>query len=705
MNESRAARRVSAFSILILVCVSILSYVALIQPWALRQDQVPIVENEVAAQDFRAPYDFQYISEVRTEQARQAAERAVQPVYAPPDPRLARQQFDLLDAALRNVDLIRADQNLSVEEKKAALEAVETLELRPESVDLLLRMSATRWEKVRTTALTVLEQAMRSPIRNENVEAVRQGLPLLVSPSVGLTQIETDLVVELVAPLIVPNSFYSPELTEAARQAAREAVEPVVQSYKEGQMIVSSGEIITAAHYEALVECGLVTAAEPTKRYAGAAAVVAAAVLFTVLYFLRRRTPPLQNLRGLLLFSAVLLVFLVGARVILPNRSILPYLYPVPAFGLLVSVLFGMESGMVFSLLMSILAAYGMPDGLWLLPYYLLTSLCGVLALGQARRLGQFLYAAAAIAGVGMVLIMAYRFPFTDIDWVGVLTLLGAALFCGVASASLTLPLQYLLSQFLGLTTALQLLEVSRPDSPLLKYFLQRAPGTYQHSLQVANLAEQAAERIGADGLLTRVAALFHDVGKTANPIFFVENQPPDRIDSHDDMDPAESAAHIIRHVEDGLKLARKYRLPRRLLDFISEHHGTLVTRYQYNRAVEAAGGDASKVDVDRFRYPGPAPRSRETAILMLADGVEARARAERPQSDEEMYAMVRNVIASVQKDGQLDEAPLTQKDLRDITESFVATLRVTYHPRLEYPKDQPAAAETPTLARARSRK
>ena len=156
-----------------------------------------------------------------------------------------------------------------------------------------------------------------------------------------------------------------------------------------------------------------------------------------------------------------------------------------------------------------------MPDALGLLPYYTLSSLCGVLALGQARRVGQFMYAAIAIAVAGASVVAAYRLPFTDLDWVGLATLIGAAVFTGIASTSIALPLQYLLAQFLGLTTALQLLEISRPDSPLLNFFLQHAPGTYQHSLQVANLAEQAGERIQADTLLLRVGSLFHDVGKS----------------------------------------------------------------------------------------------------------------------------------------------------------------------------------------------
>jgi putative nucleotidyltransferase with HDIG domain len=151
----------------------------------------------------------------------------------------------------------------------------------------------------------------------------------------------------------------------------------------------------------------------------------------------------------------------------------------------------------------------------------------------------------------------------------------------------------------------------------------------------VANLAEQAAEAIGADALLTRVGALFHDVGKALNPMFFVENQAQDQVNTHEDLAPSDAAEAIISHVNDGVMLARKHRLPRRIDDFILEHHGTMLTRYQYNQAVKAAGDDASLVDKEAFRYPGPSPRSRETALLMLADGSEARARAERPEDEE----------------------------------------------------------------------
>ncbi|MBA4379185.1 MAG: hypothetical protein C0393_00580 [Anaerolinea sp.] len=694
-SPPRAASRQSFLAIVLLASVSILAFIALVQPWSLRQATLPLEVGDVSPQDLRAPDDIRYVSQIKTDEARAAAERAVEPVYAPADPLVARGQLEKLSAILNYITSVRSDTFATPAQKKADLAALAESNLSSKSIEYLLAISSTRWDNVQSEALNVLEQVMRNPIRTDDLESVRQNLPSMVSFT--LTEEEAALVIALASPLVAANSFYSPELTQAARQTAREAVPQVTQSYVKGQMIVSSGQVISAADFEALTNLGLIHPKDRTLDYIGSAALVLLEAAFTALYFFRRRSPVLADLRGLILLSALFLIFLFGARVMLPNRTLVPYLYPLPAFGLLVSALFGMESGMVFSLLLSALAAYGMPDALGLMPYYILGSLCGVLTLGQARRLGNFLWAAGAIAIAGAAMVVAYRLPFTTTDWIGVATLIGAAVFTGVASASLALPAQYLLAQFLGLTTALQLLEISRPDFPLLKYFLQRAPGTYQHSLQVANLAEQAAERIHADALLTRVGAVFHDIGKSTNPLFFVENQPPDEIDAHTDMHPAISAATIIRHVTDGLELAKKHRLPSRIHDFISEHHGTLVTRYQYNSALEAAGDQRDQVDIDKFRYPGPPPRSRETALLMLADGVEARARAEHPKNDEDLLAIVRSVIENRQQAGQLAHTPLTQQDLQEATESFLTTLRGTYHPRLEYPRERPAADALPT--------
>ncbi len=691
----RPASRQNFLSLVLLVSVSILAFIALVQQWSLRQTTLPLQAGDVAPQSLRALSDIRFVSQIKTEEARAAAERAVDPIYASPDPLVARTQLEKLSSTLNYITSVRSDTYATPSQKKADLAALADSNLSSKSIEYLLAISSTRWDNVQSEALNVLEQVMRTPIRTDGLESVRQNLPSKVSFT--LTEEEAVLVIALASPLVAANSFYSPELTQAARQAARDAIPQVTQSYVKGQMVVSSGQVISAADFEALAQLGLIRPKDQTLDYIGAAALVLLAAAFTVLYFFRRRSPVLTDLRGLILLAMLFLLFLYGARVMLPNRTVVPYLYPLPAFGLLVSALFGMESGMVFSLLLSAMAAYGMPDALGLMPYYILGSLCGVLTLGQARRLGNFLWAAGAIAIASAATVIAYRLPFTTTDWIGAATLIGAAVFTGVASASVALPAQYLLAQFLGLTTALQLLEISRPDFPLLKYFLRRAPGTYQHSLQVANLAEQAAERIQADALLTRVGAVFHDIGKSSNPLFFVENQPPDKINSHKDLDPAISAETIIRHVTDGLVLAKKYRLPNRIHDFISEHHGTLVARFQYNSALEAAGDQRNQVDIEKFRYPGPPPRSRETALLMLADGVEARARAEHPKNDEELLTIVRSVIENRQQAGQLAHTPLTQHDLQEVTESFFTTLRGTYHPRLEYPQERPAANTPPT--------
>jgi len=421
---------------------------------------------------------------------------------------------------------------------------------------------------------------------------------------------------------------------------------------------------------------------------------------YVSLYFSRRRMQFLFHARSLVVIALILILFVVGARMTIPNRTVLPYAFPLPSVGLLIATLFGVEAGIVFSLAISLVVPYSLPNTLDLTPYFLVASLTGVLVLGNARRVWTFFRAGMAIAGAGIAMLLAFRLPSAQTDGIALLQLTGAAIFCGLASSSIALLLQYFLAQSIGLTTALQLIEISRPDFPLLQFFLRNAPGTYQHSLQVANLAEQAAELIGTDALLTRVGALFHDVGKAMNPMFFIENQPQGQTNTHEDLEPAEAATAIIAHVTDGVMLARKHRLPRRIDDFILEHHGTMITRYQHNQAVEAARGDASKVDIEMFRYPGPRPRSRETALLMLADGAEARARAERPQTEEAIRKIVLSTIEIAQKQGQLDNTQLTLRDLSIITDAFVTILRGTHHPRITYPKEGSAAENVATSPR-----
>ncbi len=663
------------------------AFALLVIPLSLNSQTLPLAVGQVSPQDLQAPRSIVFESAVLTERARQDAERAVPPVYTPPDPAIARQQLDKLRTALQYITQVRQDEFATPAQKQADLAAMQDLSLPSASVEALLALSPARWDAVQQESLSVLEQVMRAPIRPGDLDGVKRNIPALVS--LNLTEEQARLVSLLAAAFVVPNSFYSDQLTQEARQAVRETITPVERKFVAGEMVVQRGQVISETDLEALEALGLIQNDTRPTDYIGAAAIVAIMAALVVIFSVRRSLFNLANLRMTLLIVLLFLLFLLAARVIIPNRTVIPYLFPLPAFGLLMSLLIGSEVSMVLSLVLSVLAAYGLPNSLDLTLYYALTSWCGLLVLGPGRRLGVFFRAAGAIALAGAAIVTAYRLPFNDLDLIGLATLIGAAMVNGLASAGITLILQHILAQQLGLTTALQLLDLARPDSPLLQFFLRNAPGTYQHSLQVSNLAEQAAEAIGADTLLVRVGALYHDIGKALNPAFFIENQIPGSINTHDDLPPEESSAIVVRHVTDGVQMAKKYHLPDRIRDFILEHHGTLITRYQYNRAVERAGGDKFKVDPEKFRYPGPPPRSRETAILMLADGVEARARAEHPKDEEELRKLIRSVIDFCQREGQLDDTRLTLRDLHLITEAFVTALRGIYHPRIEYPKLQ----------------
>ena len=688
--------RILQFSLI--VAVSIVSFAALTLPIGLRTSTQALDIGEVAQVTLQSPRDISYVSEIRTAEARKGAEGAVQLVYTAPDPAIARQQIERLSTAMQYITSVRDTPDVTNEQRTANLVELSDVRLQLETIDYVISMSASRWEIVQAESLRVLEQLMRRAIYEEKVEATQAGIASSVS--LTLNEQQSNLVTELVTAFVVPNSFYSEELTTAARAAARDAVRPIVQTYKTGETIVPAGKIITPADLEAFQQLGMISPGQRWEDMLGAAAVVILSAVFIPMYFYRRRRLAVMNdSRSIIVIALVFIIFLIGAR-LFTNRTLAPYGYPLQAAGLLITTLFGLETGFVIIIPLCLLASYGLSNTLDLAPYYLISSLIGLLALGPARRFWGFVRAGIAVALSGLAVLLAYRLPFFSPDWLGVVQFVGVVVFAGFASASVTLLLQYLLAQSLGLTTALQLLDISRPDYPLLQFFLRAAPGTYQHSLQVANLAEQAAEKIGADPLLTRVGAQFHDIGKALNPTFFIENQIPGNVNTHQDIAPEESSATIIRHVTDGIALAKKHRLPRRLHDFILEHHGTLITLYQYTQAMDAAGGDATKVDIEKFRYPGPRPRSRETALLMLADATEARARAERPANEDELRVLVNNVIANVQKFNQLDDTMLTLRDLNLITESFVTTLRGQYHPRIQYPNakvaDQDFTIPTP---------
>jgi putative nucleotidyltransferase with HDIG domain len=647
--------------------------------------------GDVAGQDILAPYGLTYQSEVLTEQAAEAAEAEVLDVYDPPNSAIARDQIERLTAALDFIGSVRADAFATSDQRLQDLLAMEDVQLTPASAQEILNLPATRWEAVRLESLAALEQVMRGEIREDRLEDARRGLPTLVS--ISMAEDQAQLVVELVSAFIVPNAIFNEAETELAREQARESVGTVSRSFAQGETIVSRGEVVEELEIEALLAFELLEAPNRLLEISLRALLVTAVGGLVALYAYRAQPQFVQSTRLVAITTLLFVLSTLTLQFVVPGQPLLPYFFPAATMPILMAILVGPGMGVMSALAIGAVAGFLGARGLEIGLYYMLSGIMGALMIGRAERLSIFAWAGLAADLAAVAVVVIFRIPDPATDPLGKAQIIGGALTTGLFSASLAFGLLIMIGNLLGITTNLQLIELSRPDHPLLQLLLRSAPGTYQHSLQVANLGEQAARAIGANALLTRVGALYHDVGKSQRPQFFIENQLSGQ-NIHDQLDPATSASMILAHVTDGIELARKHRLPKVVADFIPEHHGTMMTSFQYHAALEAAGD--SEIDPRDFTYPGPRPRSRETAILMLSDGVEAKIRADNPEDEASLEATVEWVIDDRLAKNQLARTDLTLKDLDTIRRSFITTLRSIYHPRIRYPSPETDAEQPP---------
>ena len=684
MKRRLSPQKIKTFSLIILILSGIFAFLALVLPDIISNSAYQMQVGDVANQDIVAPYSLSFESKLLTEKAKQEAAANIEPIYLPADPAIGRHQLESLRAKLYFITTIRQDDYSTLDQKINDILAIDGIPLSTESAEKLISIDDRNWESIQTEAASLLEQMMRNTIRTSNLNQVRNTVPSIVDYS--FVEEQANLVIELVSSLIVPNSLYSEEKTQNARNDAVITVEPVSRTFVSGETLIQRGQIISPEAIESLNEYNLIQRDDSYKEIVAAGLIVLVVLVFIGYYFSRRRLSLTSNLRGMLVVALTFLIFLFVARFFAIDRTIVPYLFPLAAFSLTLTVIFELEIGLVFTLALGVLTAFGSPKGFDLTLFYIIPSLIGMLIISRVKRISTFFAAAIAIGLIGTGIILAYRLADSVTDWVGIATLSAASMVNGLISASLALFLQHIFALWLDVVTSLQLMDLTRSDHPLLQVILKNAPGSYQHSLMVSNLAENAAESINANALLVRTGALFHDCGKAANPQFFIENQVSDNINSHDDIDYVTSAATIIQHVSDGVELAKKHHLPSQVINFIREHHGTLLTRYQYTQALKSTN-DQKSVDQELFRYPGPKPQSKETALLMLADGMEARARAELPKEDEELLALIAKVIKYYEQEGQLEETPLTLKDLKTVSGSFFNTLKGIYHPRIQYPE------------------
>ncbi|MDW8395362.1 MAG: HDIG domain-containing protein [Anaerolineae bacterium] len=678
---------VAAFSVVGVTAAQLTSYV--IGPAAAYS------RGDVAAFDIRAPYRLSYISEVETNRQRDLAEASVAPVFTPPDAQIARQQIALALSLLDRVRAIRAEPDLSEDQRVSQLLAISELSLSEETARRILRLNDVQWSRIAGQVIAVLDVTLRASIRPEDLDRLRAGLGQHISLS--LSSEEADIVNRIAGALLVPNTNYDAAATEAARRAARESVKPVERTFEANQIIVRSGQVIGQADLEALEKFNLRRPTLTWVQVVSALLLSLGAVISIGLGMAAARPSLLQRpSRHTALSALVFVVALAAVRLLLPMQGVLIYLLPLAAVALVITSWSGVLPGVIGAVALGGLISIAADRPMEMAACLAAGGMIASLTLGRAEKIGDLLRA-GVFAGVAQAaVVLAFGLPAAQSsDLTPTLSAALASLLSGVLASGLAMAMLYITGALFDITTVVQLSELSRLSHPLLREMVTRAPGTYHHSLMVANLAEQAAERIGADALLTRVGAYFHDIGKLLNPQFFIENQI-EGINPHDQLDPLTSSAILRAHVTDGLKLAAEHRLPRRIKDFIAEHHGTTVTSYQYTRALQESGAAAPQ----DFRYPGPRPRSKETALVMLADSSEAAIRAARCTSIEHMEQVLNRVFNERLADRQLDDSELTLRDLEVVRHSFLETLRGMYHPRVQYPVlPNQNAGESPLLS------
>jgi putative nucleotidyltransferase with HDIG domain len=663
-------------------------------------------EGDRAPHTLEAAQDAQYESVALTRQAQDEAASRVADVPLPVDPNIRVQQAAALDKLLEAVRTIRQRRELGAQQQLTEVGNI------PSAANLsaagrasLLALDPVAFDALQVSAQKALTELFQRPLPQNEV-ATRISAYVELPANAPKTAIELTALREILRVFVIPNFQIDTDATERKRADARANVASVVVSYTHGQVIAGEGQELRPPDIEALKATGVISNGfDFYKAVAGALfALALGGLVAAYVYQLQPFSRPPG--RRMLLTGATMLVALAGARVALPgltpDRDQHYFAFALPMavaamvaasfaelrFAAVVAVAVGLAATFIGAASPELAGAsfVGSLESFELAMAYTAGGLAGALVIYRAERLSRFALSAIAVTiATGAVLVTFWLIgeprSNTSLGWIAL-----ASGINGAASAVLTVGIFVVLSLAFGVTTRLQLMELAHSGHPLLRRLQDEAPGTYHHSQLVGALAERAADRIGADALVVRVGAYYHDIGKLAQPHSYIENMLDGEPNPHDGLPPTVSAAIIREHVLNGLDIARRHHLPAVIRDFIPQHHGTRLVSYFYRRAVQR--GDS--VDPAPFRYAGPRPQSKETAIVMLADSCEAVVRAreagERPVIDE----LVDSIFAERLAEGQLDECDITMRELQEVATSFKATLRALYHPRIAYPEAGP---------------
>jgi putative nucleotidyltransferase with HDIG domain len=490
---------------------------------------------------------------------------------------------------------------------------------------------------------------------------------------------------------IVETEIENKELTEQRIEQAKASVDPT--RILQGQILVQKGEIIDREVFRQLKLLGMLTNKSSYKPLIGVALFVLLTMWILYSQTISGKNNAIESSKSLLvvMFSLFVSVLMMNVLRYIANNFdvVIAFIFPTAIVSMLVYLLVNERIAFITTIIIAAYAGFIFQEGytnvfqMEISLYILFGGIAGIFALQRMRHNSQIFRSSLMVSTVNLAFILFYllmtktTYGITDL-----LFYIGAAILSGVLSGALTIGILPFFESAFGILSTMKLIELSNPNHPLLKKILTETPGTYHHSVMVANLAEAACEAIGANGLLARVSCYYHDIGKTKRPGFFIENQM-NGYNPHDNLPPEASRDIIIAHAVDGANILRKHKMPKEIVDVAEQHHGTSLLKFFYYKAKE------QKEDVKEkdFRYMGPKPQTKENAIISVADSIEAAVRSMKEPNAEKVHSLIESIVKDKLQDGQFDECDLSLREIKTMKESFYTTMNGIFHSRIEYPK------------------
>ncbi|KJS15229.1 MAG: phosphohydrolase [Peptococcaceae bacterium BRH_c4b] len=699
--KQRKVRRVSA-AVLFFLLITLLTSVDFMP------QRVDLRLGDVSREDVFAPREVEFEDKDRTADMRQQAADNVDMsrLYEINDQVSGAVRQDI-SSVLESIRAIQEQGDLSAIDKEDRLTSLLHFNMSQRDLGVLIMPGADSLKRLEQELNKNITKAMETGVTYESLEDTKKNINNTVI-NLQIDRAYTNLGQGLVSYYLRPNKILNEVRYRAIQQAARESVLPVMVRIRQDEKIIGVGDVVTEEHMKKLEALGLTSSLASWRGLVGSALLVALLMLVVLFYLYRQNRDIYRHAGHIYLLGIIVVVVLGVAKGILAINfakwpqlaSQLGYMVPLASAGMLVTILLDSRLAVLMIAILSFLLALISGGQIEFGLVGLIGGFAGVYSVSKLSQRGDLVRAGFYTGAANVLAIITMGIIGNNSAGLVLSSGIMLGTINGLLSSVLTIgALPYLESTF-GITSPVRLLELSHPSNPLLKKLLTEAPGTYHHSILVANMAEAATEEVGGESLLVRVGAYYHDIGKIKRPYFFIENQMTSE-NPHDKIAPSLSTLILTSHVKDGLELGREYKLPKDILEIIEQHHGSSMCSFFYHKAIE---NGAENVNEDEYRYEGPKPQTREAAIVLLADSVEAAVRSLQNRTHGRVEGLVRKIIRDKLLDGQLDECDLTFRDLDTIANAFLKVISGIFHSRVEYP-DMSKEMERRKLRNAGSRK